>query len=323
MEHVPEQAVLMEGVASSEYFLSGGEQPRRVLDNITLLCRRGETWGIKGNSLFELKLLLEIMANIRPYDKGKCVLLKRGMMRRKRVILSHVFYLGSPEMLYNNMNVLEFLMFATAKFKVNKVLLQEQIFEFIIEMGLGHLSLTPIYRLTKEEEAIVALIAAAYSESQIIVFNFPEYRWDEVLVNAVAAIAEFTRERGKTLILAAQNCLLIEKACSHTAILKDGQLIYSGSVESFRFDFDKIEMIIRDEAARTMPEKLAGLLPGYTLIPKDDSLMICRGNSEVVDYAHIYSKIAEAGLAPRSVEINPKTVQNAYEELLRRHDLQE
>ena len=53
------------------------------------------------------------MANIRPYDRGKCVLIERGMMRSKRVILRHVFYIGSSEMLYNNMNVLEFLMIST------------------------------------------------------------------------------------------------------------------------------------------------------------------------------------------------------------------
>ncbi|MDQ7095408.1 hypothetical protein REC12_17595 [Desulfosporosinus sp. PR] len=322
MEHVPEQVVLMEGVASSEYFLFGGKMFRRVLDDISLLIRKAEAWGINGTSRLEIRLLLEIMANIRPYDKGKCVLIERGMMRRKRVILKHVFYIGSSTMLYNNMNVLEFLMFATAKFKINKVVLQEQIFELIIEAGLGHLSLTPNYMLTKEEKAVITLIAAAYSESPIIVFNFPEYLWDEVLVNAVAKIAGLIRERGKALILATQNPLLIEKACSHTAIIKDGQVIYSGTVDDFRCTFDKIEVIIRDRAVQAMLEKLTGLLPGCRLVRKNDSLLISHQDSEVIDYGHIYKTIVDAGFAPESIAINPKTVQNAYEELIGQHDLQ-
>lgn len=322
MEQVPEQVVLMEDISSIEHFLIGGENPRRVLTDITLLVGRAEAWGVNGTSLFEIKLLLEIMANIRPYDRGKCVLIERGMMRRKRMILKHVFYIGSPDMLYNNMNVLEFLMFATAKFKINKVVLQEQIFEQIIALGLGHLSLTPNHRLTKEEKAVITLIAAAYSDSLLIVFNLPEYVWEEVLMEAVAKITHFIKEKGKTLILATQNCQLIEKACSHTAITREGQLIYSGTVERFRFDFDKVEVIIKDKAACAMLEKLAGLLPAYRLVSKDDSLLISRKASEVIDHGAIYKKIIESGFTPDSIEINPKTVQNAYEELMRQHDLQ-
>ena len=322
MEHGPKRVVLMEAISSGEHFLFGGEIPRRVLDNITLLIRRAEVWGINGTSLFEIKLLLEIMANIRPYDKGKCVLIERGMMRRKRVILKHVFYIGSPDMLYINMNVLEFLMFATAKSKINKVVLQEQIFELIIATGLGHLSLTPNHMLTREEKAVITLIAAAYSDSLMIVFNLPEYEWDEVLIDAVAKITSFIRERGKTLILATQNCLLIEKACSHTAIMQDGQLIYSGTVENFRLNYDKVEVIIRDKAVDVMMEKLAILLPDYKLDTKDDSLMISSKGSEASDPSAIYKIIIESGFTPDSIEINPKTVQNAYEELMLQHDLQ-
>ncbi|TGE35763.1 hypothetical protein E4K67_23665 [Desulfosporosinus fructosivorans] len=322
MEHGPERVVMMEGISSGEHFLVGGEIPRRVLDDITLLIRKAEAWGINGTSLFEIRLLLEIMANIRPYDRGKCALIERGMMRRKREILRHVFYIGSSEMLYNNMNVLEFLMFATAKFKINKVVLQERIFELIIAIGLGHLSLTPNHLLTKEEKAVITLIAAVYSDSLMIVFNFPEYVWDEVLIDAIAKLTSIIREQGKTLILATQNCLLIEKACSHTAILQDGQLIYSGTVENFRLNFDKVEVIIRDKAVHAMREKLALLFPGYKLVAKDDSLLISSLGSEAIDHGAIYKKILESGFTPDSIEINPKTVQNAYEELMRQHDLQ-
>ncbi|KUO71976.1 MAG: hypothetical protein APF81_07480 [Desulfosporosinus sp. BRH_c37] len=322
MEHGPERVVMMEGISSGEHFLVYGEIPRRVLDDISLLIGKAEAWGINGTSLFEIRLLLEIMANIRPYDRGKCVLIERGMMRRKRVILRHVFYIGSSEMLYNNMNVLEFLMFATAKSKINRVALQEQIFELIIAIGLGHLSLTPNHMLTREEKAVITLIAAAYSECPIIIFNLPEYVWDEVLIEAVGKITCFIREKGKTLILATQNCFLIEKACSHTAITKDGQLIYSGTVENFRMNFDKVEVIIRDKAVHSMMGEIALLLPSYKLVTKNDSLIISSKTSEASDPSAIFRKIVESGFTPDSIEINHKTVQNAFEELMRQHDLQ-
>jgi ABC-2 type transport system ATP-binding protein len=40
-----------------------------------LLIKKAESWGVFGSSAFEIKLLLEIMANIRPYENGRCVLM--------------------------------------------------------------------------------------------------------------------------------------------------------------------------------------------------------------------------------------------------------
>lgn len=331
MEHASEESierkpveniVLMENISSGEHFLLEGEEPRRVIEDISLLIKRGEAWGINGRSLFEIKLLLEIMANIRPYDSGRCVLIERGMPRHKRIILQHVFYIGSSGMLYNNMNVLEFLTFAAAKFNANRVELQEQLFEFVLDIGLGKLSLTPNRMLTKEEKAVITMIASAYSDSIMIVFNLPECEFDEFLTGAIAKISGFIREKGKTLILGTQNSLLIETACSHTAFIADGGIIYQGTVENLRFKFDRVVVILRDENIGPMMEKLAPLLPDCKLSIKNGRLLVSDYAEEVRDPGYIYKKILEAGFVPEHVEINPKTVQNAYEELVLQHDLQ-
>jgi len=314
--------MFMKDISSSEYFLYENKEQRRVLEDIDLLIKKSEAWGISGQSVFEIKLLLEIMANIRPYDRGRCILIERGMLRHKRVILRHVFYIGNSDMLYNNMNVLEFLMFAMNKSKVDKVELQDRIFEFIIDIGLGNISLTPNKMLTKEEKAIVTLIAAAYSDSIMIVFNFPGYEFDEVLIDAVAKIAMFIRDRGKSLIIGTQNSLLIEKACSHTAFIAAGRIIYQGTVENLRLSFDKIVIIIRDKHIHTILDRLAPLFPDHKLSIKDDSLLVSSLGEEACDPVCIYKKIAEAGIAPDYMEINPKTVHNAYEEIVLQHDLQ-
>lgn len=325
-----ENVVLMENLSSSEHFLRENEEPRRVLEAIDLVIKREEAWGISARTVFEIKLLLEIIANIRPYDSGRCVLIERGMLRHKRIILQHVFYIGNSDMLYNNMNVLEFMMFAAAKSgrslgpnaRLKPVELQEQLFEFILDMGLGSISLTSNALLTKEEKAVVTLMVAARSDSMMIVFNLPEYEFDEVLTDAIAKISDFVRRKGKTLIIGTQDSLLIEKACSHTAFIAEGKIIYQGTVLDLRMSLDKIEVIVRDKDIYLMLDKLAPLLPDCRLSVKDGSLLISRGEEKLQDTAHIYRKILEAGFTPEYVEINPKTVRNAYEELILEHDLQ-
>ncbi|UWG95377.1 hypothetical protein LPY66_10580 [Dehalobacter sp. DCM] len=321
MAQGPEFYVFMENISSRQHFLKNGESPRPVLKDIDLLIRKSEVWGLIGPSLYEIKLLLEIIANIKPYDRGRCVLVERGMIRHKRIILNHVFYIGSSEMVYNNMKALEFLMFATAKMKMNKVELQEQLFEFMIKIGLGHLTLTLNHQLTKEEKAVIALLAAAYSDSRIIVFNLPEYEFDDILINAISGIAAFTKEKEKTLILGTPDSLLVEKACTHSAVIKNGSLIYTGTVKALRLKYDKIEVIIRDNHIATMLNRLQELLPGYRVFLKENSLMISSPSPKDDNRGFIYRKILESGLTPEYLEINRKTVENALEELISPYDL--
>ena len=311
----------MEGLSSIEHYHTRGERPRRVLENINLVIKRPESWGIYGRSLLEIKLLLEVMANIKPYHAGRCILVERGMMRNKRVILEHVFYICGPTMLYDNMNVLEFLMFATAKRGSGAVYRQEQIFELLLSIGLGPISLTPIARLTREEKVVVTLLVTAYSESVMIVFNVPEYRFNRMLSTAIAHIAALIKERGKTLIMGSKDCRLIEKSCSHTAYVAEGRMIYQGTVEELRLTYDKILLIIEDPEAPQIMERLAPRLPELHFTLKGRRLLISEPGEDNTDPHLIYENIIRSGFAPRSMKVNPKTVQNAYEEIDRQYDL--
>lgn len=317
-----ETVLFMEGIFSREHFYTQGQKPCRVLKDIDLIFRRPESWAVYGRSFYEIKLLLEIMANIKPYHDGKCVLVERGMMRNKRVILEHVFYIGAPTMLYDNMNVLEYLMFATARKGFSPVYRQAQLLELLIDIGLGHISLTAIKRLSREEKAVVTLAAAACSESVMIVFNLPEYVFGEALAGAIVKISGLLMKRGKTFILGSRDPLLIEKACSHAAYVAEGRIIYRGTVEKLCARYDRVLLVIRDRELHRMAEQLSPILPRHKLSIAGDSLLISDSGDESSDPHYVYKKIIEQGFAPQHVGINPKTVQNALEELERQYDLQ-
>jgi len=126
------------------------------------------------------------------------------------------------------------------------------------------------------------------------------------------------------LMVGTQNCLLIEKACSHTAFIADGKLIYRGTVEDLRFAYDKVVIILRDKDIYYLMDRLALLLPEYRLSIKDEdgSLLISSRGSKADSPGYLYRKIVEAGIVPEHMEINPKTVCNGYEELILQYDLQ-
>ena len=70
-----------------------------------------------------------------------------------------------------------------------------------------------------------------------------------------------------------------------------------------------------------MMDILAILLPDHKLSIKNNRLMISRSGSAESDPGMIYQMITSFGWIPERLEVNPKTVQNAYEELIQQHDL--
>ena len=314
--------VRMAGLKSAEHFVRECAEPRRVLDGVFMRVDRGQVWGVTARTACEIRLLLEVMGNITPYEDGKCVLAERGMMRRKRVILPHVFYIGGADMLYGNMNVLEYLCFATERQGGDRLAVQEELFERLIDFGLGHVSLAGIRWLTEEERAAVALLAAAHSDCLLVVFNLPEWQFDERLQGAIAKTAALMAASGKALVLGTLDKGLIQRACSHTAFVAEGRTIYQGRVNNLRRHFDKAAVIIEDGDIGGLKGKLAPVLVGCGLAEKDGRLQVMV-RDEAVSPLEIYQRIAAAGIAPRGMRVNEKTVDNAYEELMRRHDLLE
>lgn len=309
--------VRMEKLSSAEHIVKDSGAPERVLKSIWMRIERGQVWGIYAPALYESCLLLEIMANVRPYEDGRCVLMERGMMRRKRVILPHVFYIGSTDMLYSSMNVLEYLMFATSKKKTKSIERQEILFEWLVDIGLGGISLTKIRWLDNEEKALVILIASICSDSTIIVLNLPFLHFDSALITAFRKISYRIKNDKKALILNTKNAELIQQVCTHTAVLAKGRLLYQGTVDYLRNAFDSFDVTIH--ADNELESKLKKTFPLFVFKRKNDDLYI-RGSKDQTS-SDIYKAIIQAGFVPEKMKVNPKTVKNALEELTQRRDL--
>ena len=316
-----ENIVFMEHLSSCEFYLEDGETPRLVLRDVGLLFQKGQTWGITGNSLFEIKLLTEIIANIKPYRSGNCVLVERGMMRHKRLILPHVFYIGSSEMLYNNMTVLEFLMFATDKMPGNKREHQERLLEYLISIGLKRIALTSIYKLSREQKAVIILLVAAYSKSKLIVYNLPDYSFDETLLGAMKQMMQLITEKGETLVIATSSPGLIEEVCSHILFLRNGTVFYQGPVHDFCHKYDRIILTIQGSNIKSIAVILKTMLPCYQYDIKGDNLIVSARQATKENPELVCKKIVETGFIPERIEVNFKNVKNAYEEIIRNHDL--
>ncbi len=311
--------LILKGLSSREHFLPAGGKVQPVFQEVSLTVRKGEIWAFYSPSLITVKLLLETACNLAPAASGQPIFLQKKTPG-KRQLPDNIFYIDSTGMLYEHMNPLEAVMLATAKKETDPVIRQNEIFETLIDLGMGHLSLTPIYFLSAEEKALIELVIAFYSPKRLMVFNLPECIFDDILLEALARLSDRIAQQDRALIVGTGDADLVEKTASHAACIIGGSLVFQGTVEELR-QYDRTLMTIRDEELEWLKEKLTELYPFLHYEADGDQLWISGGSGSLTDPSAIQETMVRQGLLPRQVTLNHRTAQRAMQALGEDHDL--
>lgn len=317
-----EKLVVMRDVYSNEFYKSGTDSLEQVLKNISFNASNGEIWSIMGNSVFEIRLLVEIMAGARTYQKGQCSLSGFGMMHSKRTVLPHTFYIGSTNMMLGNMKVLEYLMFATSKSKIDALTRQQQILDKMIKVGLDNIVLAPIEILTPQEKSVVILFCATFSQSQLLIMNLPRLIYDTELIEAMAKITKLLRDDNKALVITTECFELAQSISTDIMLIQNGNVKYCGQLIDLLEKYDNIIYSIQSENSETIIQLLRSALPQYVYVLNNKNNII-----DVFDYAKtssssdIYDVFSKIGIIPQAIFQNKLNLKNAYEEVLKKNDL--
>ncbi|MEG1520511.1 MAG: hypothetical protein RR458_05940, partial [Clostridia bacterium] len=110
---------------------------RHLLEDITFTLDTNDCLGILATKTDESKILLEELANLRPIYSGYFVYKNTIAPNKTRLALDHIFFIDGTRSLIDDMNVLEYLMYATSKFKTKNVRRQKAIFNLLLEFNLG------------------------------------------------------------------------------------------------------------------------------------------------------------------------------------------
>lgn len=310
-----DQLVLLEAVCSSEFYEYEGNERKHVLENIFLEGFGGESWAFLGGTAFELRLLLEIIANSRPYFSGRCVLAKRGMMRKKRLILPHVYYIGSTNMLLDHMNVLEYMLLINKKVKGNIFSLEKKLLQDLVDAGLGYLSLTEIKYLTAQERALITLFTALYYESRIIIMNLARLPFSIEEISRIRYISMQLCKQKKIFLFSTMYPEIAQACATNIMILQDGNMLYKGITEAFMEEYDKQILHIEDEHIQIIYDILIVEVKDCKFFCHQNALDIFCENDAAQQLQRIYQVLNRYEALPKLMKQTDPSLSNAWKEL--------
>ena len=100
-------------------------------------------------------------------------------------------------MLFTNMNVLEYLMYITAREQGDAAVRQKRILEKIMELNMGYVALSVIGNLTPSERSVVTLLVSLFTESKLIIWNLARLEYDERSLQAIAQSVKKSKNRSE------------------------------------------------------------------------------------------------------------------------------
>lgn len=200
------------------------------LKSCSLKVYKGETFGLLGpNGAGKTTLLKLLLGVIRPTG-GRGLLLGRPL--GDRTVKERIGYLPENAYLYDYLTGWEFLQLAAGLFQIPKSVQRQRIPELVKLVGLSLVDARkkPLRRYSKGMLQRVGMAQALINDPELVFLDEPMSGLDPVGRYQMREIILSLKAAGKTIFFNSHILSEVEKICDRVAILSQGQLICSGSL---------------------------------------------------------------------------------------------
>jgi len=199
----------------------------------TLEVRAGEILGIIGHNGAGKTTILKILTGLVAPTTGTIEIMGMDLARDSRRIKKFIGYLPEESPLYENMTVVEYLMFFSEIYQIPRKRAVEQ-----IDRLLGALKLSEKDKLTGElskgMRRKVAIARTLLHDPRLLILDEPNSALDPLTSFFIIDYLKTLKGEGKTIVLSAHNLFHVEYICDRVAILKNGELLVCDSMDSIR-----------------------------------------------------------------------------------------
>ena len=221
---------------------------KKAVDNLSLHIRRGEIYGFIGHNGAGKTTTLKSVAGILDFDEGEILIdgksIRKSPVECKRMIA----YIPDNPDLYDFMSGIKYLNFVADIFGVSPSERQEKIRKYADAFELTKDLAQPISSYSHGMKQKLAVISAWLHAPKLIVMDEPFVGLDP---KAAFILKEMMREHcdhGGAIFFSTHVLEVAEKLCDKVAIIKDGALIKSGTMDEVRGDESLEEVFLELEA---------------------------------------------------------------------------
>ena len=207
-----------------------------AVDDLTLSIAPGEIYGFIGHNGAGKTTTLKSVVGILSFDAGEIRVCGASIKTDPLACKKNLAYIPDNPDLYDYMKGIDYLNFIADIFGVPADVRKERVSSLAATFELTDNLAQPISSYSHGMKQKLALIGAFLHEPKLIVMDEPFVGLDPKASHLLKGMMREHCDRGGAIFFSTHVLEVAEKLCDKVAIIKDGRLIRSGSMEEVKGD---------------------------------------------------------------------------------------
>ena len=215
---------------------------KRAVDNLSLRIAPGEIYGFIGHNGAGKTTTLKAVVGILQFDKGEVFIKGESIRKNPLACKQKIAHIPDNPDLYEFMSGIKFLNFIADIFGVPEEKRQERIRKYADLFEMTENLAQPIASYSHGMKQKLAIISAWIHEPKLIIMDEP---FVGLVPKAAHILKQMMREvcdEGGAIFFSTHVLEVAEKLCDKVAIIRNGQLIQSGTMQEVKGD-DSLEEV--------------------------------------------------------------------------------
>lgn len=209
---------------------------KKAVDNLTLHIRPGEIYGFIGHNGAGKTTTLKSVVGILEFDEGEILINNLSIKEYPIEVKRMIAYIPDNPDLYDFMTGIQYLNFVADIFKIPAKERAERINKYADLFELRSDLAEAISSYSHGMKQKLAVISALIHEPKLIIMDEPFVGLDPKAAHTLKEIMRGICDNGGAIFFSTHVLEVAEKLCDMVAIIKNGKLITSGTMENVKGD---------------------------------------------------------------------------------------
>jgi len=213
---------------------------KKAVDDLSLRIAPGEICAFIGHNGAGKTTTLKACCGILPFDAGEITVGGHSIRTDPIACKQMLAYLPDNPDIYEFMSGIKYLNFIADVFRVPGDVRQERIHRYAELFGLTGDLAQPVSAYSHGMKQKLALISALLHDPKLLLMDEPFVGLDPIASHQLKSVMRELCDAGGAIFFSTHVLEVAEKLCDRVAIIKNGRLIVSGTMEEVRGD-DSLE----------------------------------------------------------------------------------
>ncbi len=209
---------------------------KKAVDDLSLHIKAGEIYGFIGHNGAGKTTTIKACCTILQYDSGEIYIDGKSVRENPLECKAEIAYIPDNPDLYDFMTGIQFLNFIADIFGVDSTSRQNRIREYSDMFELTGDLAQPISAYSHGMKQKLAVISALLHEPKLIIMDEPFVGLDPKASHLLKELMRKMCDNGSAIFFSTHVLEVAEKLCDKVAIIKQGKLIKSGTMEEVKGD---------------------------------------------------------------------------------------